>query len=324
VAEVGGEFKINFNIMMTIFRTRSQLFFGCFFSLLFLVSHSIPFDLQTTFNLFPPVKFGFSEDTISTFDDMVSSPQTLNAPNQTLAKDYLQSYMDFQHEFLSLKGKQDFATPPVPETESQHYSGKGWNFVPQPTVNRLKLFAYLTSTSYCMQWNLVPAFKCGYPRCSNPGLTLSSLFTVNSTVSPTIPTYYLFQDILSNTKIIKYFYSKDTSALGFVAVNPVLDFYPSAFSTDLKKAIVVSFRGSLVPKNFLHDLMVAQTDYVFSGSPSHFNAKVHVGFWKSWKSVEEEVLQSIREAIRSLNSGDSTWPGLPTNYHLVITGHSLG
>ena len=42
-------------------------------------------------------------------------------------------------------------------------------------VAELKLHVSLSASAYCMSWNLFPEFKCGYPRCSNPELTLDAM-----------------------------------------------------------------------------------------------------------------------------------------------------
>ncbi|RDW83622.1 lipase family protein [Aspergillus mulundensis] len=78
---------------------------------------------------------------------------------------------------------------------------------------------------------------------------------------------------------------------------------------NFRKLIVLVFRGSTSSQNWRADLnFLAYWDWLLCP-----NCYVHAGFWASWKSVEGDVLWTIRQAV-------TQYP----DYQLVFTGHSLG
>ncbi|KAJ3359273.1 hypothetical protein GGF32_009482 [Allomyces javanicus] len=93
---------------------------------------------------------------------------------------------------------------------------------------------------------------------------------------------------------------------------------PSAFKSLMAvnnnlKTIIVSFRGSLEPQNFVADIRLNLVD-----GPSRLpnlpsGAKVHAGFWDTWANGKSEVVSYVKSAR-------SRYPG----FRVVTTGHSLG
>lgn len=194
-------------------------------------------------------------------------------------------------------------------------------------VNELKLYASMAASAYCTKNSLVKYDKvqCGFPRCSNPQLTLRSLGAAANITRKHISSD---DDILADTRTKLYFKGPKSSMVGTISTNSILDFHASQDirrKADLsledsrdKKTIIISFRGSLVPKNFLYDLKFAMVDFQYPAAP--FGVKVHSGFWKVWKDVEAIIVDKVRSLIKEnekRNPGGS-W------YDFLIVGHSLG
>lgn len=82
---------------------------------------------------------------------------------------------------------------------------------------------------------------------------------------------------------------------------------------DKRKEIVVVFRGSVSPMNFLTDfagLLVAWND---SSVEAPAGTQIHMGFQHAWGTVSATVMAAVKEEA-------SKYP----DYNIVVTGHSLG
>ncbi|KAI9137759.1 Alpha/Beta hydrolase protein [Paraphysoderma sedebokerense] len=101
------------------------------------------------------------------------------------------------------------------------------------------------------------------------------------------------------TRISKIFYAGVSATKGFVALNQE------------KSSIVVSFRGSLHPLNWMNDFLFDPVP--LKTNVSQPNLKVHRGFQDTFEPVREDVLTEVRQALQQN----------PT-YTVHVTGHSLG
>ncbi|KAL8376263.1 hypothetical protein RB595_007386 [Gaeumannomyces hyphopodioides] len=86
-----------------------------------------------------------------------------------------------------------------------------------------------------------------------------------------------------------------TNTAGYIAVD------------DVKKIIVLAFRGSVTARNWITDLTFAFTSCEYAS-----NCKIHTGFDKGWRQVRDQVLPALASAKAT------------TGYRVVVTGHSLG
>lgn len=78
---------------------------------------------------------------------------------------------------------------------------------------------------------------------------------------------------------------------------------------DTNKLIVLSFRGSRTPANW-----IANLDFGFDDATELCDGcEVHGGFWKAWNTVADTLKAEIEKAR-------AAYP----DYTLVFTGHSLG
>jgi hypothetical protein len=168
-----------------------------------------------------------------------------------------------------------------------------------------------------MRRNLVTSFKCGYPRCSDPSLTLKSLFPSlvgDNGDDDGLSEEKLGQDVLAATRTSTYFQSSSPHLVGFIAENPLLDLVDFNLKTAAsgKKTIIISFRGSLHPDNFIKDLDFFYRDFPYAAGPE--GARIHRGFWATWKSLEETVYSGLLDVVSRSNSSI-------THYEFIITGH---
>jgi Lipase (class 3) len=84
-----------------------------------------------------------------------------------------------------------------------------------------------------------------------------------------------------------------------------------------KKVIVVSFRGTCVPKDLVTDASLAQDAWVQGEDVNAEGvAKVHTGFRKSLNSISRR----LKELILAIPAPDETLDA----YSMYVTGHSLG
>ncbi|ORX94177.1 alpha/beta-hydrolase [Basidiobolus meristosporus CBS 931.73] len=81
------------------------------------------------------------------------------------------------------------------------------------------------------------------------------------------------------------------------------------------KKIVISFRGSSNLANWIKNLGVTPTAFVYP--TANDKVKVHSGFYETYASVESTVRAGLKQVLTTLK--DQT-----ESYKLVITGHSLG
>ncbi|KAF9456338.1 Alpha/Beta hydrolase protein [Collybia nuda] len=123
-----------------------------------------------------------------------------------------------------------------------------------------------------------------------------------------------------------FFYYKYASSAYLITCakpngNTLVSRFDSSFSDtqgfiardDRKKEIVVSFRGSNSPEDFLIDGLVGLTPFNMTNIPIPPGVMVNEGFYTAWKSVAAEVISNVRKQL-------STNPG----YSVVTTGHALG
>ncbi|CAK5277850.1 unnamed protein product [Mycena citricolor] len=82
---------------------------------------------------------------------------------------------------------------------------------------------------------------------------------------------------------------------------------------DTRKEIVVAFRGSVTPMNFVTDAMGLMVDWDASHVIAPAETKVHMGFQKAWRTVSDKTLAAVTLELAA-NPG----------YSIVVTGHSLG
>ncbi|KAJ7487040.1 Alpha/Beta hydrolase protein [Mycena latifolia] len=84
---------------------------------------------------------------------------------------------------------------------------------------------------------------------------------------------------------------------------------------DTRKEIVVAFRGSVSPANFITDALAVLVDWDTTHSKvlAPPGTKVHFGFQNAWSTVSEKTLTTVTTEL-------AAHPG----YSIVVTGHSLG
>lgn len=78
-----------------------------------------------------------------------------------------------------------------------------------------------------------------------------------------------------------------------------------------RNSIVISWRGTTVPQNWVEDLDFKQMDYKLDSRCS--GCKVHAGFYTAYQSVGTKVLDKIEALLKVYTTATFT-----------ITGHSLG
>ncbi|KAI7859970.1 Alpha/Beta hydrolase protein [Circinella umbellata] len=77
---------------------------------------------------------------------------------------------------------------------------------------------------------------------------------------------------------------------------------------DKKKIIYVVFRGSASLQNWLADMNIVLTNY-----PGVTSARVHAGFYNSYKDVQSRLMSTIKSQVSKY-----------ADYAVHVTGHSLG
>ncbi|KAJ7120765.1 Alpha/Beta hydrolase protein [Mycena crocata] len=84
---------------------------------------------------------------------------------------------------------------------------------------------------------------------------------------------------------------------------------------DTRKEIVVAFRGTVTPANFITDALGALVDWdaTHSKVAAPPGTKVHFGFQNAWSTVSDKTLATVTIEL-------AAHPG----YSIVVTGHSLG
>ncbi|KAJ7253955.1 alpha/beta-hydrolase [Mycena rebaudengoi] len=84
---------------------------------------------------------------------------------------------------------------------------------------------------------------------------------------------------------------------------------------DTRKEIVVVFRGTVTPANFVTDALGALVGW--DTTPGNVTApagtKVHFGFQKAWATISAKTLTTVAAEL-----------GAHPGYSIVVTGHSLG
>lgn len=83
---------------------------------------------------------------------------------------------------------------------------------------------------------------------------------------------------------------------GFIAVD------------DVNRLVVLVFRGTVSPLNWLEDLKIWKTHSYLCK-----HCDFHDGFWESWTGVRDSVMMTALQALQA-----------HPDYRFVITGHSLG
>eukprot|EP00158_Paraphelidium_tribonemae_P004710 Partr_v1_DN26923_c0_g1_i2_m7207 putative Lipase (class 3) len=243
-----------------------------------------------------------------------------NAPNSTAAHEFLDSFPSTLENYPAFDSLLD--DPTMESVKKEKVDLKPIKVAAQ---NQLKLMASLAGASYCMSWNLMPKWKCGYPRCENPELTLRSLSNCGEddlyacpSSSLAADSRVLDEDLLAGTRAFKYLHSSKTATVGYVAVNPLLDnlwLSPGLHAQGIsKRTIVVAFRGTMNVRNFLLDLDFARLDFEYTGV---VGAKVHGGFLDIWFDVRGQVM----DALESIMSQDD--PSVK-HFDILVIGHSMG
>ncbi|KAJ7090136.1 Alpha/Beta hydrolase protein [Mycena epipterygia] len=84
---------------------------------------------------------------------------------------------------------------------------------------------------------------------------------------------------------------------------------------DTRKEIIVAFRGSVTPANFITDALATLVDWdtTHSNVVAPPGTKVHFGFQNVWSKVSAKTLETVRTEL-------AAHPG----YSIVVTGHLLG
>ncbi|KAJ7869018.1 Alpha/Beta hydrolase protein [Mycena leptocephala] len=84
---------------------------------------------------------------------------------------------------------------------------------------------------------------------------------------------------------------------------------------DTRKEIVVAFRGSVTPANFITDALANQVDWDATHSKvvAPAGTKVHFGFQNAWSTVSATTLATVTTELAA-----------HPDYSIVVTGHSLG
>ncbi|PPQ76888.1 hypothetical protein CVT24_008744, partial [Panaeolus cyanescens] len=82
---------------------------------------------------------------------------------------------------------------------------------------------------------------------------------------------------------------------------------------DSRKEIIVAFRGSTSPIDFINDVNFILTPFTSSGVSAPGDVRVHSGFLNSWNSVAPTVLDTLKQQLVGQN-----------DYTIVTVGHSLG
>ncbi|KAI0028365.1 Alpha/Beta hydrolase protein [Vararia minispora EC-137] len=82
---------------------------------------------------------------------------------------------------------------------------------------------------------------------------------------------------------------------------------------DKKKEIVLAFRGSVTPTNFITDALfkLVAVDGPHISAPN--DTRIHFGFQSAWNTLADKATTIVREQL-------AAYPG----YAVVTTGHSLG
>ncbi|KAK1827862.1 putative lipase protein, partial [Podospora conica] len=101
---------------------------------------------------------------------------------------------------------------------------------------------------------------------------------------------------VQNTTTITSFSGPITDIRGFIAADHT------------KRAIIVSFRGSVSVRNWIVDFIFLQVPCTLS-----LGCLAHAGFLSAWKEISTPVLRSVAAARAAHPS-----------YKIIVTGHSLG
>ena len=278
----------------------------------------------------PPLARLFLNDYLDATSELLTPPLLLQQQQQPQQPQQQQQQQEWLREFAQTHIQH------LQQEEQQQHQQLGLpnprlGFPPpvnQSRVNELKLYASLSAATYCRRQNISPLFQCQAPRCSNPQLTLRSL-------SHRTPLDHedgdndhdkWDQDVLRATNTQLYFQGKKSAMVGFIATNHLLDHFDSpdhpphiltTTKTKKKKTIIIAFRGSLAPRNFIYDLKFALIDFQYPSAPP--GARVHSGFWQIWLDVQHQIIRQLNHIVRQELSNDpDVW------FDVVLTGHSLG
>jgi len=82
---------------------------------------------------------------------------------------------------------------------------------------------------------------------------------------------------------------------------------------DKRKELIVAFRGSLSPRDFIVDLAIILKPLETVGVAAIGGAEAHTGFQFAYNAVAGEVLDTVRKEMAAR-----------PDYKIVVTGHSLG
>ncbi|KAH6897607.1 lipase [Coprinopsis sp. MPI-PUGE-AT-0042] len=82
---------------------------------------------------------------------------------------------------------------------------------------------------------------------------------------------------------------------------------------DSRKELIVAFRGSLSPVDFIVDLAIILKPLETVGVTAIGGAEAHTGFQFAYNAVADEVLDTVRKEMAAR-----------PDFKIVVTGHSLG
>lgn len=108
------------------------------------------------------------------------------------------------------------------------------------------------------------------------------------------PSEFGSQDDLSSE--INHQSSTTTDTAGYLATD------------DVRKAVVLAFRGSYSDRNWIADF-----EFPFTDPGLCDGCKAELGFWTSWTNVRDEVMKHLNETMAA-----------NPDYTFVVVGHSLG
>ncbi|KAI9093733.1 Alpha/Beta hydrolase protein [Phlyctochytrium arcticum] len=109
--------------------------------------------------------------------------------------------------------------------------------------------------------------------------------------------------LTQGTEMIHFFHAKES--VGFIARN------------DARKTIILSFRGSLTPSNFINDLKLYHNQLQIGTQRLKVPAdvRVHHGFQETYLAAREKILEEFAIIVK-----EAKYKG----YKVDIVGHSLG
>lgn len=252
------------------------------------------------------VEFASTQTSLNPLQRLLLTRLAHKSPDRQQALSFVRHMVDADQEFgrldaSSLQENSPNEAKVAWEMPSSAHANKP-TLISNSTLSDLQIFASYSAAAYCRPRNLYPKWQCGYPRCTNPSLSVSSNHA----------------DTLAGTETISFFRASKTGSVGYVALNRRLDSQGHA-------AILIVFRGTMNIRNTIYDLRFAQARYNFPGAPD--NARIHSGFWLIWQDVLPHVQSGLEEAMKRILERQVLEKNIsddPFHVHIVLTGHSMG